>query len=156
MWLGHGVTYVVLKSQRLGRSQEWLDPCIEGNRSATFPFLSLPLYHYCSQTKKNFFNPLSFSKRRVTNRDHLPPDHRNGFSLGAEGTQCLGLKETTAHQNFQAPHPRQPHLPQPLLRLQKPKKETRVSFRQLFTLSKVLMRVRKVKWRLRKKRVHSE
>lgn len=57
MWLGHGVTYVVLKSQRLGRSQERLDPCIEGNRSATFPFLSLPLYHYCSQTKKTFSIP---------------------------------------------------------------------------------------------------
>lgn len=123
----------MLKSQKLGCSQELLDPCIEGNRSAA--------------KLKNFFNPLSFSKRRVTNRDHLPPDRRNGFSLGAEGTQCLGLKETTAHQNFQAPHPRQPHLPQPLLRLQKPKKETRVSFRQLFTLSKVLVRVRNVKWR---------
>lgn len=91
-----------------------------------------------------FFNPLSVLKRRVPNRDHLPPDHRYGFSPGAEGAQCMGPQETAAHQNLQAPHCCQPHLPQPLLRLQKPQKETRVGFRQffIFNLSKVLMRVR--------------
>lgn len=81
-----------------------------------------------------FLHSLSILKRRVPNRDHLPANHRYGFSPGAEGAQCLGPQETAAHQNLQAPHRRQPHLPQPLLRLQKPQKETRVSFHQSFIL----------------------
>lgn len=43
----------------------------------------------------------------------------------------MGLEETAPHQNLQAPHHSQPHLPQPLLRLQKPQKEARVSFLQV-------------------------
>lgn len=89
---------------------------------------------------------LSYSvlKGRVPNRDHLPPIHRYGYSSGAEGAQHLGPQEAAAHQDLQAPHHRQPHLPQPLLRLQKPQEEARVSAIFIWYQLNVLMGGRKV------------
>ena len=90
------------------------------------------------------FQSYSVLKGRVPNRDHLPPIHRYGYSSGAEGAKRLVPQEAAAHQDFQAPHHRQPHLPQPLLRLQKPQKETRVSSIFIWYWLNVLTRGRKV------------
>ena len=90
------------------------------------------------------FQSYSVLKGRVPNRDHLPPIHRYGYSSGAEGAKRLVPQEAAAHQDLQAPHHRQPHLPQPLLRLQKPQKETRVSSIFIWYWLNVLTRGRKV------------